>query len=138
MLINILTILYLTAESLVDIRKREFSLRMTLIYVSLVLFVLSAAKTPPAGRILSMGCGGGAALISLVSGEALGMGDAIVITALGLAYPLLPLLSILCASSVVCAFFCLALTVKKKKDVLEAGIPFVPFLLAGALCHLAF
>ena len=137
MSINILTVLFLTAAGVLDILKREVSLRMTAVYAVLVAADLAICQAESGNRMWSLGCGGAAAVISILSGEALGMGDAIVIAALGLAYPLSSLLQILFASSAVCGFFCLILIMRKKGDVAEQGIPFIPFLLAGVLFHIA-
>ena len=137
MSINILTVFYLTAAAVLDILKREVSLRMTAVYAALVAADMAITTAESGNRLWSLACGGAAAVISILSGEALGMGDAVVIAALGLAYPLGSLLRILLGSSALCGIFCLILIVKKKGDVPKQGIPFIPFLLAGALCHMA-
>lgn len=70
------------------------------------------------------------AVISLATHGAAGMGDALLLLALGTVLTLEELMNMLCAALIFCALTALVLVVmfRKKKNM---TLPFVPFLLAG-------
>lgn len=82
--------------------------------------------------LLSMGVGGVVAVISVLSRGKMGMGDGLLILAMGSVLSVGELLGILCLALLLCGIYAgLQLCVFKKKR--DEEIPFAPFLLAGYL-----
>ncbi|MBQ9064068.1 MAG: prepilin peptidase [Blautia sp.] len=135
MLLDTLTIIYLTAESLIDIRERRISLRMTAVYAGIVLVMLLAGVNS-AKRGLSFMAGILIAACSLLTGGAIGMGDAITAAAVGLSMEPARMLKLLVYAFLSCAAVSLVLLLSGKKTGKDS-VPFVPFLLAGSLIAFA-
>ena len=133
MIIEIATLAFLGAGSVLDIRKRRISLLLTAAY-ALTAAVLSL---PDPGNGYSFFAGFLAAVYSLLTRGAFGMGDAIVIAVLGIPYGterLFSLLLIAFASCGLTSAIMLAAGKKKKTD----SLPFLPFLFLGTVLSFAF
>jgi Flp pilus assembly protein protease CpaA len=129
-MIEICTLLFLGANAICDIRKREVSL--PLIGILAVCGISGAIwkHVTILERILPMGIGLLMVGFSILSQGGLGMGDALLLTALGTVLELPQYLVMLCIGFLLSAFWAAGLMTLGKKGR-NAEFPMVPFFLAG-------
>lgn len=125
-------VVFLGINTWTDIRKREICLPVFLLFLAGgILWRIKVGTVYPEG-ILSLGIGVVAAIASVLSRGKVGMGDGLMIFAMGSVLNAGELIEILCLSFLLCGIYAgLQLGLLKKKRNTE--IPFVPFLLVGYL-----
>ena len=133
-----ITLAYLGTLSIQDIRKKKVNL--WILYVGIVLVFISLIAAPTVSvieRLLGSGIGILMLGISLITKEAIGRADCILILYLGLMTGYLQSIMILLISFLLCCIFCIIGTgfhlLSRKKRV-----AFIPFLLVGFLCTVLF
>ena len=128
---HFLVLVMLLMNSVTDLKKREILLKETAAFLlaGLVLSFLNVIRGMPVPAALM--AGGTAAGMSLLSAGRIGMGDALVILTLCVYLPAEEVLGMLSAASVLSAGAGICLLVRGAGK--DTQIPFVPFLLAGAI-----
>ena len=134
-LVKIPAFLLLSVCTVSDIRRREVSLWVCIAAGVLGLWVrLAFGDTLFPGLIFSLLPGAVFVIISALSHEKVGMGDAAVLLALGAMLSPYELMSLLVAGLLAISFFSLVLLTLKKVS-LGSRLPMVPFMLAAfAFC----
>lgn len=129
---EICTMVFLGINTWTDVRKREICLPVLCLFLAGgILWRIKEESVYPEG-LLSMGIGGAAVMISVLSRGKMGMGDGLLLLAMGSVLNMGELLGILCLALLLCGIYAgLQLCVFKKKR--DTEIPFAPFLLAGYL-----
>ena len=129
---EICMMVFLGINTWTDIRKREICFPVLCLFLAGgILWRIKDGSIYPDG-LLSMGIGGAAAMISVLSRGKMGMGDGLLILAMGSVLNMGELLGTLCLALLLCGIYAgLQLCVFKKKR--DTEIPFAPFLLAGYL-----
>lgn len=124
--------IFLGINAWTDIRKREICFPVICMFLAGgIIWRITDGTFYPNG-LISMGIGCIAAAISVLSRGSVGMGDGLLILAMGSAANIGELLGTLCMALLLCGIYAgLQLWVFKKKR--DTEIPFVPFLLAGYL-----
>ena len=137
MILTLWILLFLAVNSLKDIRKREISLRLTAGFAIAGIVRAVCLKIMSAEYFAALGIGGFVMMLSGMSGGAIGIGDGLVLLALGtvmtwqeLGYILMR--GIFCCS--ICSVIILLLPRRNRKT----QIPFVPFILMGYIGGLIF
>lgn len=120
---------YLGLGSVADIRRRKISLVFTALFgiigMAIMLYKRELAKGAPSFLIGLLLLG-----LCLISGEALGRGDALTVLALGTVLTWQELLKTLSYALMLCSITALVLLVCFKKSR-KTELPFLPFLLLG-------
>lgn len=130
------TLVYLTLQSVCDVRTRKISLSASAVYVGTFFMIIAAAGQKIMIMPGSFWTAGAAAVFSLLSGGALGMGDAIVIGTLAFTHRPDQMLLLL-ASSLMFCFPASIVMLCKYRQKGNRSLPFLPFLLAGELVNIA-
>ena len=123
------TVVFLAMNSWLDIRRREISLLLTVVYAGcgIIYSILQGRKIQdvliPAGIILFLAAG-------LISRGAIGAGDCWILLALGALLDTETYIRMLCIGFFLAAFWSGILLVIRRKSR-KTEIPLVPFLLAG-------
>lgn len=131
-----ITLSYLVFQSICDIRERKISLYAAAGYAGTILTIMVATGQDTDGLPLSLAAAGAAFAFSLLSGGALGMGDAIVIATLALTHKPVEMLFLLFASLMLCFPVSIGMVCRKRRHK-NRELPFIPFLLAGELINIA-
>ncbi len=131
-----ITLVYLVFQSICDIRERNISLCAAASYVGAVFVLVGITGREIDIMPVSFGTAGALAAFSLLSGGALGMGDAIVIGTLAFTHSADELLMLLLVSLMFCFPVSIVLILKNRRKE-DQALPFVPFLLAGELVSFA-
>lgn len=128
--IEICVMIFLMINTWTDIRKREICLpAFGLFFAGGILWRIVLGTLYPEG-LIAMGIGGAAAVISVLSREAVGTGDGLLLLAMGAVLDAGKLIGILCMALFLCGIYAgLQLCIFKKAR--DTEIPFAPFLLAG-------
>ena len=128
---HLLMLVMLLMNSVTDLKKREILLKETAAFflAGLVLSFLNVIQGMPI--VAALMAGGTAAGMSLLSAGRIGMGDALVILTLCVYLPAEEVLGMLSAASVLSAGAGICLLVRGAGK--DTQIPFVPFLLVGAI-----
>jgi prepilin signal peptidase PulO-like enzyme (type II secretory pathway) len=134
---QIISLTYLTINSITDIREKRISIIISLIFGAIGIIInIIFNQYNIISILLAMLLGFIMILISKVTKEAIGIGDGIILVVMGLftgVYNnLLILLYGLILSSIVSCFFLITKKLDKKDK-----IPFIPYLLAGYIIILA-
>ena len=129
---EICMVVFLGINTWTDIRKREVCLPLLCLFLAGgILWRIKDGTMYPEG-ILSLGIGVVAAITAVLSRGKVGIGDGLLIFAMGSILDVGELMGILCLAFLLCGIFAgFQLCIFKKKRTTE--IPFVPFLLAGYL-----
>lgn len=131
-------VVFLTVGSIQDIRKKKISIWILLLLIpAFVLQLLSGVIVSLKQRVIGILVGAIFFLISKVTREQIGKGDAYVITALGFILGGFGVFEMLCYSfilTMVAAMILLFIFHTQRKKT----IPFLPFLLLGYICMLVF
>ena len=131
-----ITLLYLAFQSICDIKERKISLYAAAGYAGVILPVMAAAGQNIDGLPISLMAAGAAFVFSLLSGGALGMGDAIVIATLALTHKPDEMLVLLFVSLILCFPVSIGILCRQGWGK-NRELPFIPFLLAGELINIA-
>ena len=131
MIIELATLAFLGAGSVLDIRNRRISLLLTAVY-GFAAAALSSQGVENTGKGLSFLAGLLAALYSVLTRGALGMGDAVVIAVVGIPYGTERLFTLLLIAFVSCGLTSAVLLAAKRKSKNDS-LPFLPFLFIGAV-----
>ena len=127
-------VILLAVNAVQDIRKREIFLMFTVVMAAAgAVFSLVSGSAGPAELLLSALPGVFLAAFSFLSDGGAGMGDAIVLAALGTWEGPQDVWTVFMISLLFSSAAAVILIVKGKS---RAGIPFVPFVLAGYLAML--
>ena len=118
---------YLMINTVLDIRKREISIKLSGIFGIIGILIVGMNFERVMGVVLGLLTLGVARLV-----KDFGMGDGVVILILGLLLGLIHTLNILLIASILASGIGLFLLIIKKKTV-KYELPFVPFLLVGFL-----
>ncbi|MBQ9700796.1 MAG: prepilin peptidase [Lachnospiraceae bacterium] len=127
-------LLYLIWSAIIDIRTRTISRKMAL-YFSIIITIAKLSLTPSASHILSS-CLPGLCflLIGILTKQALGYGDGIVVLIIGFALGLPDTIMIILIAFFSAAIISIILLIARKNK--RYSIPFVPFLLWGHILQL--
>ncbi len=127
---NILIILYMTTATIYDICLKKIPLWLMTIFttISIAIFLFS---TEHSFNIFSLIPGIFMILLSILSRQALGMGDSIFILTLGLLLSISELICTILFSLFLASFFAIFLFIKRRNT--KQSIPFVPFILISFL-----
>ena len=123
---------FLGINTWTDIRKREICLPVLCLFLTGgILWRIKVGTVYPEG-LASMGIGSLAAVISALSRGKVGIGDGLLILAMGSLLDVGELLEMLCLALLLCGIYAgFQLCVFKKKR--DTEIPFAPFLMLGYL-----
>ena len=129
-----LILLYLVIASSEDLKRKRISLCSLILFVILGIIPVWYGRLEPfhLSRILGMIPGTVLAIVSKISGESIGMGDAVIIAWLGYMLGVFELLVILSLAGVICFVAAGVMYFRKKRG----EIPFVPFLCVGYYLNL--
>jgi len=136
MIIISITLSYLVFQSICDIREKKISLYASAGYTGIVFMVMAGTGQDNGGLPLSLAAAGAAFAFSLLSGGALGMGDAIVIATLALTHKPVELFLVLFVSLMLCFPVSIGMVCRQKWQR-NRELPFIPFLLVGELINIA-
>lgn len=119
-----------------DLKKREINLILTIFLALYGCFCIVTGGEIWTDYLLAIGISGMFIGLSFVSHGGIGMGDALLLLALGVNLPMDEYLVMLCMAFLLAAMWasCLMIFMKKGK---KTEIPFVPFLLFGFVGGLA-
>ena len=112
-----------------DVRKREISLPGILLFATAAFLWRTGKEETGIIMIYPLLPGLLLAAVSVLTEGAVGMGDAILLCALGTALDMGEMLRLLCISALLCGGASLAMLCRGKNR--KESIPFVPFLLLG-------
>ncbi len=124
-------LLFLWINAMIDARKQEISMISVLIVGIFGLGWTWMSEGSPIVRLPAMAPGILMACLSIVSGEAVGLGDAWILCAMGTVMEPDEVLQVLIPGSVLCGMFSGLFLILRHGAGKETRIPFVPFLLAG-------
>lgn len=127
-------LLYLVVASSEDLRKKRVSVVCMVLFIFIGIISVFLGELLPLHRARILGLIPGAILVgvSKLSGENIGMGDALIIIWLGYMLGLFELLVILATTGLICFIAAGILYCRKKRG----SIPFVPFLCVGYYLNL--
>ena len=131
-----ITLSYLVFQSICDIREKKISLYAAAGYAGIILMIIVVTGQATGGLPLSLAASGAVFAFSLLSGGALGMGDAIVIATLALTHKPGEMLFLLFASLMLCFPVSIGMVCGQRR-LKNRELPFIPFLLAGELINIA-
>lgn len=133
MINNIWSILFLTVCSAMDIKEQKISAMFCILNWWAAIVVHIVLRQTDMEQILFVASiGGGIFMFSIITREAIGKGDAFIITALGQITGPIWVVQIFIWALCFCAVFALIGIAIKKLQV-KSRIPFAPFLLAGEI-----
>ena len=126
-------LILLIYPEIADIRSRKFYVEPVAV-ITAILAVIRFIRQPYTGMDLLLGCIPGfiTLVICLITGEAIGKGDAAVITGLGMIAGWEDTCVICMIGLLLCGMLGLLLIILKKSDR-KTGLPFIPFLMMGVL-----
>lgn len=130
-----ITLVYLAYQSICDIRERKISLSAAAVYAGIIFMIMAATGQDIGGMPLSLAAAGAASAFSLLSGGALGMGDAIVIATLALTHKPAEMLFLLTTSFLLCFPVSIGMICRHRRPE-NRELPFIPFLLSGELINI--
>lgn len=131
---SVVSIAVLLIFSLQDIRKREISGYLVIIY-GLIGIIIGLFKIPVMELLLSAVPGAFLLILGRITDEGIGYGDGLVILALGiwvgLYLSLVALIVGILLLGIVSLGYILMMKIKREKVFLQTKMPFMPFLLSG-------
>lgn len=130
MLMNCITLLYLVHQSIYDVRERKISLYAAAVYTGIILMTIVVTGQDIGDLPGSLAAAGAMFVYSLLSGGALGMGDAIVIATLAFTHKPGEMLFLLFTSLMLCFPVSIVMLCRHGRKE-SRDLPFIPFLLAG-------
>ena len=136
LILHMSLLLYLIWSAIVDIRTRTISRKMALCF-SIIITIAKLSLTPSVSHILSS-CLPGLCflLIGILTKQALGYGDGIVVLIIGFALGLPDTIMIILIAFFSAAIISIILLIARKNK--RYSIPFVPFLLWGHILQLIY
>ena len=131
---QICILLFLVLNSWKDIEKKEISIWTVVVFSFGGIAASLYRGTLCTGNLASVGIGAGIIVFSLISRGKIGMGDGLLLMALGTVLPVKELFEIFGIGLFSCCIWGIILLVlprRGKKTSRKTEIPFVPFLLLG-------
>lgn len=129
-------IVFLIVCAITDLKERKIYSTYCFINFALALVVHICKKDMHLGAIVGgIALGGIFLIVSIVSKEALGMGDALIILTLGSVGGIKTSFELLLWAFIICAMVSMIGLLLRKRQF-DSQIPFAPFLLAGGIVNL--
>ncbi len=127
LMINCMTLIILSFE---DIKRKKVSVVPILILACFNLAVFICGKNEPSGLLTAVLPGAFSLLVSFCTKGKIGLGDGLILIAVGIVCGWERILAIWLAALVLSALAGIVLIIMKKADI-KTALPFVPFILAG-------
>jgi leader peptidase (prepilin peptidase)/N-methyltransferase len=116
---------------IIDIKRLRISRAFIIVFFIVCLCALATGKSPNIMAAISGAAIGLCAIgISMLSGEQIGRGDGMVITAIGLVAGFRGCLVVVCIAAVVMSFIAILMLILKKGNR-KTKLPFIPAVFAG-------